>query len=290
VLRATAGMPTASVADAELSYRRFEQAGDHWGMAMAAQVVGHAVGSGSGERAIEWLARSVRHMELVGAKQDARSIGVLLYVRRALNGDPEAERRLRELTASAPAGEPGVDFDGDIVQAYLGLAHLAWQRGHYDEVLEYGDALDRLAPLAERLPWRRVAFRVEVAVLHLWVGDARPATRTRAAARAIAALTLARDEALATNESPPLGAWAFGGAELAAFHGEPAAARELWALGIGAGADAGIVFPYGEGARLAEILGTEAQRRDLLAAGQAKPAAAISARVRELMGGLLDNP
>lgn len=290
VLRATGGMPAASVADAELAYRRFEQAGDHWGMAMAAQVVGHSVGSGSGELAIEWLARSVRHMELVGAKQDARSIGVLLYVRRALNGDPDAERRLHELVASGPAVDTGVDIDVDIVQAYLGLAHLAWRRERYDEALAYGDTLDRIAPLAERLPRRRVPFRVEVAVLHLWVGAALPSARARASARAIASLTLARDEALATNESPPLGAWALGGAELAAFHGEREAARELWALGIGAGADAGIVFPYGEGAQLAAILGTEAQRRELLAAGRGKQAAAISARVRELMGGLLDNP
>ncbi|MEU4219454.1 BTAD domain-containing putative transcriptional regulator [Actinoplanes sp. NPDC026623] len=290
VLQATGGMPTGSVADAELAYRRFEQAGDHWGMAMSAQVVGHSAGSGGGDRAIEWLERSVRHMELVGAKQDARSIGVLLHVRRALNGDPDAERRLRELAASVPDGEAGADFDGDVVQAYLGLAHLAWQRGRYEEALRYGDALDRIAPLAERLPRRRVAFRVEVAVLHLWVGEALPSARARASARAVESLAIVRDEALATNESPPLGAWALGGAELAAFRGDRESARELWALGIAAGADAGIVFPYGEGARLAAILGDQEQRRELLAAGPGRQAAAISARVRELMGGLLAKP
>ncbi|MET8153378.1 BTAD domain-containing putative transcriptional regulator [Actinoplanes sp. NPDC049668] len=282
-LRESGGLPGDSVEDAELAYRRFEQAGDHWGMAMAAQVVGHAVGSRGDARATEWLTRSVRHMELVGAKQDAHSIGVLLDVRRTLDGDPDAERRLRELVASAPVG------DDDAVHACLGLAHLAWRRGRHDEALGYADTVDRTVGLFEdHLPRRRVAFRVAVAILRLWVGEARPETRASASARAVASLTLARNEAVsAYGESPPLGAWALGGAEFAAFNGDDETARELWTLGIRAGADAGMVFPYGEGARLAAALGPEARRRDLLGAGQDRTPAAISSRIRELMADLL---
>lgn len=92
--RDSGGLPEESVADAEQAYQRFEAAGDHWGMGMAAQAVGHALTAPDGDRAIEWLARSVHHMDLIGATQDSRSIRVLLDVQLALAGDPAAEQRL----------------------------------------------------------------------------------------------------------------------------------------------------------------------------------------------------
>ncbi|AGZ38897.1 transcriptional regulator, winged helix family protein [Actinoplanes friuliensis DSM 7358] len=283
VLRENGGMPAASIPDAEEAYRSFEQAGDHWGMAMTAQVVGHSVSSRGDERATMWLSRSVRHMELVGAVQDARSIGVLLDVQLALTGDAEAEQRLVELAASGPGEEI------DTVQANLGLAHLAWRRHRYDEALAYGDAVDRAAArFTEQGPERRLVFRVAVAVLQLWVGEVRPELRTQLEARAVAQLVMARDEALSTHENPLLGAWALGGAELASIRGERDTARDLWTLGIRVGAMVGLVFPPGEGERLATALGSEDKRRELLAAWQGRPLAAISSRIRELMDGLLN--
>jgi hypothetical protein len=64
-------------------------------MAIAAQAVGRWFSARGGPQATDWLARSVRHMELLGAAQDARSIRVLLDVQRALAGDADAEHRCR---------------------------------------------------------------------------------------------------------------------------------------------------------------------------------------------------
>ncbi|MEK8106073.1 hypothetical protein NKG94_14565 [Micromonospora sp. M12] len=61
---------------------------------MAAGAVGQFLVPGGDARSSEWLTRSVQHMELVGAAQDARSIRVRLDAQLALAGDAEAERRL----------------------------------------------------------------------------------------------------------------------------------------------------------------------------------------------------
>ena len=281
-VRENDGMPTASIADAELAYRRFEAAGDHWGMAMTAQALGHWASSQGDARSIEWLARGVRHMELVGAVQDARSIRVLLDVQRALAGDPDAEHRLRVLATSGQADR------GDAAQAYLGLARLAWRRGHYDEALAYGDAVIRVVDTsAEPTPQPRIIFRVAVAVLHLWLAEVRPAPDAEATATAL--LTVARDDVVAGHDNPLAGAWALGGAELAAFRGADATARELWALGVRFGANSNSLFPFsaGEQGRLAAVLGGEEQRRELLATLPGRQLPAINSRIWELMAGLL---
>ncbi|MFK3984867.1 BTAD domain-containing putative transcriptional regulator [Micromonospora sp. NPDC050397] len=281
-VRENGGQPAESMVDAEQAYHRFEQAGDHWGMAMAAQGVGHFYTPWGDPRATEWLARSVRHMELVGAAQDARSIRVLLDVQLALGGDPEAERRLRE-TAT-----PGQADEMDAAQASLGLAHLACRRERYDEVLDHADAVVRVvAGSTDPQPQPRVVLRVAVAVLYLRVAPARPDLAYDADARVTALLTLTREEALSSNDLPVIGTWALGGAELAAYRDDPETARELWALGTRVGSNIGMFVPPREGERLSAALGDEEQREPLLAGWRDRPVGAVGARIRELMDDLL---
>jgi hypothetical protein len=83
----------------------------------------------------EWLRRSERHQELVGAAQDARSTRVLLDTQLALAGDAEAERRLLESAGSAHLGAV------DAGQARLGVAELAWRRRRYADALAHAEAL-----------------------------------------------------------------------------------------------------------------------------------------------------
>ncbi|WP_405097463.1 BTAD domain-containing putative transcriptional regulator [Micromonospora sp. NBC_01412] len=285
-IRENSGTPEASIADAEQAYRHFEIVGDHWGMAIAAGAIGQFSGPGGDARSAEWLTRSVRHMDLVGATQDARSIRVRLDMQRALAGDPEAERRLSERATAGQAEE------SEIAQARLGLAHLAWQRERYDEVLAHADEVIRcLAGWTGPPPQPRVLLRVAVAVLHLRVAEARRVpggdADAHAHAHAVALLRLARDEALSSRDLPVIGALVVGGAELAAHRGDVAAARELAALGTRLGANDRTFFPPEGGERLNAALGDEEQREPSLAAWRERPIAAATARIRELMEDLL---
>ncbi|MEU8184260.1 BTAD domain-containing putative transcriptional regulator [Micromonospora sp. NPDC049044] len=281
-VRENNGMHTASVEDAQQAYRRFEIAGDHWGMAMAAGAVGQFLVPGEASPSAEWLARSVRHMELIGATQDARSIRVRLDVQLALAGDREAERRLSETAA------PGEAEAVDAAVACLGLAHLAWQRERYDEAEAYGDGVVRiLAGWTGPPPQARAMLRVAEAVLRLRVAQVRPVPAENADARAVAALIVARDEALSSNDLPVIGAWAQGGAELAAHRNDVTTARELFALATRTGTHAGTFFPPGDPERLNAALGDEEQREPLLAVWRGRPVAAAVARIRELMDDLL---
>ena len=282
VLTENAGLEQDEAGDAELAYRRFEALGDHWGMGIAAQAGGHSAGPGPGPLTDEWLRRSERHLALVGAARDARSTRVLLDTQLALAGDAEAERRLREL-----AGSDHVD-ENDACQADLGLAELAWRRGRPDEAVAHADALVRVIAEA-RAPGPaqpRAAFRIAVAVIHLWVADARPAPGTTAGAdaRVADALRQARTEVLTAHHRPLLGACALGGAELAAFRGDAVTARELWALGTRVGANVSRFFPQGRGDRLAAALG---DREKLLAEARALPATVVDSRITALMDDLL---
>lgn len=281
-VRENGGMPEASIADAEQAYRLFEVAGDHWGMAVAAQAVGQ-FGNWQGDpQTTEWLTRGVRHMDLLGATQDARSIRVVLDVQLALAGDPEAEHRLRETATAGPAGEM------DTAQTYLGLAHLAWQRERYDETVAYADLVARSAAGFDELPSQpRIMFRVAAAILYLRVAEVRPNSADDSDARAATLLALTRDEALAGHDLPLVGAWALGGAALAAHRGDLPTARELWVLGGRIGANLGRLFPPGDGERLTAALGNEEQREPLLDAWRERPVRAVGARIRELMDDLL---
>jgi len=273
------GMLESSVGDAVLAYRRFEAVGDHWGMGMAAQLAGSSNGDGLGQ---DWLRRGERHLKLVGAAQDAQSIRVMLDVQLAQAGDPEAERRLHELAASEQAEKM------DAAQANLGLAHLAWQRGRYDEAGRYADSMTRVltdvTPLGPQ-PWNM--FRVAVMVIHLRIAEAESSPAAAADARAADVLTVARDEVLSAHDGPLLGVWALGGAELAAFRGDVEATRELWALGMRIGASVSRLFPRGEGERLAAALGDEEDREPLLAGARALRPPAVNERIRALMQELL---
>ncbi|MET8306678.1 BTAD domain-containing putative transcriptional regulator [Micromonospora sp. NPDC005173] len=281
-VRENGGMPQASIVDAEQAYRRFEVVGDHWGMAMAAGAVGQFLMPGGEARSAEWLTRSVWHMELVGATQDARSIRVRLDVQLALAGDPEAERRVGETATSGQAEQM------DIAQARLGLAHLAWQRARYDEALAHADGVTRtLAEWAGPPPQPRAMLRVAVAVLYLRVAEVRRSSADDAETQAATLLALAAADALSSRDLPVIGAWALGGAELAAYRGDVGAARELSALGTRIGTHVETFFPPGHGERLIAALGDEEQREPLLAAWRERPVAAAVARIRELMDDLL---
>ncbi|MFC3505499.1 BTAD domain-containing putative transcriptional regulator [Micromonospora krabiensis] len=210
-VRENSGAAEESILDAEQAYHEFEAAGDHWGMAMAAGAAGQFFAPGEGGRSTEWLARSVRNMELIGATQDARSIRVRLDMQLALAGDREAERRLGETATAGQADEV------EIAQARLGLAHLACRRERYDEVIAHAEAVTRiLAGWAGPHPQPRVIFRVTLAVLHLRMTEAGEASAGEVDGRVGALLRLARDEALASRDLPVIGALAVGGAELAA--------------------------------------------------------------------------
>ncbi|MEU5910438.1 BTAD domain-containing putative transcriptional regulator [Micromonospora sp. NPDC047527] len=281
-VRENGGMPQASMVDAEQAYLRFEAVGDHWGMAMAAGAVGQFLIPAGEARSAEWLARSVRHMELVGATQDARSIRVRLDMHLALGGDPEATRRLRETATSGQAEQ------GDIAQARLGLAHLAWQQARYDEALAHADEVNRtLAEWVGPPPQPRVMLRVGLAGLHLRIAEVRPESAGDVDSRAVALLALARDDALASRDLPVFGAWALGGAELAAYRGDVGVARELAALATRIGSHVESFFPPGYGERLIATLGDEEQREPLLAVWRERPVAVATGRIRELMGDLL---
>ncbi|MGC4747411.1 BTAD domain-containing putative transcriptional regulator [Micromonospora sp. DT201] len=281
-VRENSGMSEESIGDAEQAYHRFEVVGDHWGMAVAAQAAGHFFAPRGDARSTDWLARSVRHMDLLGATQDARSVRVMLDVQLALAGDPEAEGRLGETAA------PGHAELTDVAQARLGLAQLAWQRERYDDALAHADEVTRtLAGWTGPPPQPRVMLRVAVAVLYLRVAEARRVQETEAAVQAAALLSLAGDEALASKDLPVIGAWASGGAELAACREDVGTARELSALATRIGTHIDMFFPSGKGERLNATLGDEEQREPLVAAWRERPVAAAVTRIRELMDDLL---
>ncbi|WP_327003566.1 hypothetical protein OHA72_52295 [Dactylosporangium sp. NBC_01737] len=284
VLIENVGTRHAATGDAELAYRRFEAVGDHWGMGMAAQAAGYSASTGPDPRTDEWLRRSERHLQLVGAAQDARSTRVLLDTQLALAGDAEAERRLLEA-----AGSDHLD-EIDACQVNLGLAQLAWRRERHDEALAHAGAVLRaIADAGPPDPTQpRTLFRIAVAVIHLWVADARPAQPpTGADTRATDALRQSRTEVLTAHDRPLLGAWAMGGAELAAFRGDTATARELWALGTRVGATVSWFFPQGRGERLAAALGDRGSREPLLAAAGGLTGAVVYGRIGALMDDLL---
>lgn len=254
-----------TTSDAEEAYRCFEAAGDHWGMGMAAQGVGNSPAARADGTSVEWLRRSVRHMELIGAAQDARSVRVLLDIQLALAGDTEAERRVRD----AAGTDQGQDWDR--VQAYLGLANLAWQR---DDRATMGRCADEIALSARQVrdpqPQQRVIFRIAAAILHVAAGQPRPAA---------ALLAETGDDIDAVHDIPVLGAWAVGGALLAQDRGDLPVARELWALGIRTGGSLTAMFTPAEFSRMAAPLANQDHRPISVGPG--------TARIRELMAAIL---
>ncbi|WP_328537984.1 BTAD domain-containing putative transcriptional regulator [Streptomyces sp. NBC_00344] len=288
-VRENRGLLSSSADDAEQAYRRFEAAGDHWGMGMTAQAIGDWAGSRGREGAGEWLRRGEHHLELVGAARDAGSVRVLLDIQLALAGDQDAALRLREASTSGEVKEVGT------AQAHLGLAQLAWQQERYDAALTHAESAMRIADETDLpVPQALTVFRVAVAVLRLRVSVAllSPDAQRQADARAVTLLTLARDEAVSSDDMPMLGSWALGGAALAAHRGDEVRARELWAAGMRLGANVAPLFQQGHyGERLAAALGDEDGHEPLPGvAGERsgeRSVAATAARVREAVSGLL---
>jgi predicted ATPase/DNA-binding SARP family transcriptional activator len=236
-------------ADAERAYRRFEAAGDHWGMGMAAQMIG-AQTTGD-ERSSEWLRRGALHMELLGAADDAGSIRVLLDAQLAERGDDEAAERLLEMVRAAPSLPPPAGMQiMDTAQAHLGLAHHAWLRRRPDDAVAHAE---RAAAIAEEVgtpvPQFRIVFNVAAAAFNLRAGGRAGAPR---AGRLLADV---RAEALGALDVPALGAWALSGAALAAHLGDEAGARELWALGVRCSANPAQLFEPGADPVLDAALG-----------------------------------
>ncbi|WP_305785860.1 AAA family ATPase [Symbioplanes lichenis] len=270
--RESGGMPAEAITDAEQAYAEFEAAGDHWGMAMAAQTVGNSILLRGTSGAVEWLALGVRHMELIGAAQDARALRVSLDSQLALIGDEEAEVRLQ----TAATSNPGEDWN--LAQANLGLAHVAWQRGKWELVARYTEAVLRATEVFPvRSPQPRVLFQVAVAVTRLALATVREEPTADETARRL--LVRSREEVLSTRDVPLIGAWAIGGATLALHRGDRVTARELWQLGMGVGTNVVALFPPGEVQRLTAALGED--RRVAERFEQLGP------RIHELMDGLL---
>ncbi|WP_239070226.1 BTAD domain-containing putative transcriptional regulator [Cellulomonas chitinilytica] len=281
-IRENTGEAEFSASDAMEAYHRFEQIGDHWGMGMAAQGVGQWDGQRGAADAELWLRRGIEHLELVGAMQDARSARVLLDVQRALGGDQEAVRVLQEVVDS-PADPV------DVAQALLGLAHVAWRNGRFDDAVHHADAaaavVDEEASMP--IPQARSVFRVATAVVHLGVADQVPARSRDARERARQLLRLALPDADATTDMPVLGSVALGGAELAAREGRDDEARELWALGIRLGANLAAMLRMELGDSLAATLGDVEEQAAAVAALRARPAVTLGPRIRELLAGVL---
>ena len=131
--------------------------------------------------------RSIEHLELVGAMQDVRSIRVLLDVQRAIAGEDGALDRLHEVTQS-----PQVE-DMDVAQAYLGLAHVAWEADDVAGAVRYAEAATALIQGdAIHAPQARILFRVAAAVVHLRSAGTPGIDDRVALPRAVELLELAR--------------------------------------------------------------------------------------------------
>ncbi|GAA3235148.1 BTAD domain-containing putative transcriptional regulator [Dactylosporangium siamense] len=248
-----------SVADATLAYQRFEEVGDHWGMGTTAQTIG---GRG-GPDAQEWLRRSERHMDLLGAAQDLGSIRVQLDARAAFAGDTAAADRLRAV-ARAPGTQEMDAGLADLVLGQLALAH----GDHAEAEARAGRVLAVLEGIEINVPQVRVLYRSCVAVLLL---------RLSAPSRAGGLLRQALDEALTTYDIPVFGVLTLAGATFAAHRGAPSAA-ELWALGLRLGGNVELLFPDGAGVPPAGEDGWNWHER---------PVTEATDRVRALMSDLL---
>ena len=222
------GDPSGSGADARAALAAFESIGDHWGMGLAAQAVGRWEIGRRGTGADEWLTRAGRHLDLVGAGQDAREILVLRDLRRAVNGSAAAADALAHVAASPTAAATERAF------AELGLGVLASARSDWRAALAHADAGVRVArddPGAA--PQGRVLTEIEVAAALV---------RIRGGAAAAPLLAAAVGRAVELMTMPVLGWVALGCSELAASRDEPALADELWALGMRVGAHLSTAF------------------------------------------------
>jgi hypothetical protein len=285
VAQENSGRLDRAAAATEQAYYRFEAVGDHWLMGLAAQGIAQSLATRGRSGVGDWLRRGARHFELVGATQDARSVQVHLDIELALAGDAQARQRLHDTVTPRP-GDPEQDA-ADVAQARFGLAQLAWRDGRYDQVA--GHAADMASIVAETtmpIPQQRVVFRVIAAILQLRAAAAAPDTDRDGDVdpRAAALLRLAWADAIAAADTPVLGSWGMGGAELANHRGEVERARELCAIGVRLGAHLMSLFQetYAAPGSL-----TLAESEPLTAAWWDRSVIEASSRIEELMRELL---
>jgi len=284
-VRENAGETDGSAQDARAAFTMFERIGNHWGMGMAAQGVAQWSAAHGGDDAVEWLERSVHHLELVGAVQDARSLRVLLDVQRAVEGDQDGRAALHDVVTS-PREEAM-----DRAQALLGLAMVALSDGDTASAVTHAlRAVQTVADDESSVPQARIVFRVSAVVLLLQAerDETDPARRAAVDADVVAALTAAITDARGLSDMPVVGAFALGCAELVAWRGDDEdTAVELWALGTRMGASvSSIALQVGKNRSLASSLaGTRGQARaDEL---RPRPASEISRSILALASRLL---
>jgi hypothetical protein len=277
------GESGSSADDAREAYERFRTIGDHWGMGMAAQGIGQWISGQGAADSTHWLGLGARHLEHVGAIQDARSIRVLLDVQNAISGQTDALRRIEQLAASDQADAT------DVAQARLGLAQVAWHAGDLDAAVRHADGAAQLAQSEEVRPHQaRVVFRVGAATIHLRATrNAGTDVRAVADARAAHLLRAAAVDALQGTDMPVLGSFALGCAELAAERGQDDMAVELFMLGSRLGANIAWMFQLGTGGWVEELAGDATERAEHICALRDQKPQAVTARIRELVGDLL---
>lgn len=258
--RENGGETDGSAQDARAAFALFEELGDHWGMGMAAQGVAQWAAAHGGGDAVEWLERSVHHLELVGAVQDARSMRVLLDVQRAVDGSDDGIAALHEVAAS-PRAEAI-----DRAQALLGLAMVALFGGDRRAAADHAlRAVQAIAGADSAAPQARVVFRVSAVVVLLQSArdEAGTERRTEVESAAVSVLRDARDDVVGLGDMPVSGSFALGCSELAAWRDERETAVELWALGTRMGANlASVALQLGQHRSLAgALVGTAGHAR-----------------------------
>ncbi|HEX7805660.1 MAG TPA: hypothetical protein VF413_05815, partial [Cellulomonas sp.] len=259
--------------DARGAFEQFEGAGNRWGMAMAAQGLGMwKSGRGGGDHD-RWLTVAQENFELVGAAQDARSIAVVRVVGAAVRGDVDARPALEEVVVS------GTHDVGTRAQALSGLAALDAAAGRWDDAIARAD---EAVALTGESPWgapqARVLYQGAAAVTRIRSG------RPDAVREGIVLLDGALPGALATRDVPVVSTIALGYAELAAYRGDMARARELWSLAMRLGSHTALLFGAPTGA-LARALGDDASRGRLRAQAEALTSAEATVRLTALLSG-----
>ncbi|CAN5348474.1 hypothetical protein BH11ACT1_BH11ACT1_15570 [soil metagenome] len=259
--------------DARGAFEQFEDSGIRWGMAMAAQGLGlWKSGRGGGDHD-RWLTVAQENFELVGAAQDARSIAVVRVVNAAVRGDLDARPALEEVVVS------GTHDVGARAQALSGLAALDAAAGRWDDAIARAD---QAVALTGESPWgapqARVLYEGAAAVTRIRSG------RPDAVREGVVLLDGALPGALATRDVPVVSTIALGYAELAAYRGDVARARELWSLAVRLGSHTALLFGAPTGA-LARALGDDASWARRRAQAEALTSAEANARLTALLSG-----
>ena len=271
--RENLGEIAGALEDARAAFDQFEETGNRWGMATAAQGLGLWESGPGGTDPDRWLIVAQQNFELVGAAQDARSIAVARVVNAAVRGDLDARPALEEVVVS------GAHDVGTRAQALSGLAALDAAAGRWDEAIARADEAVDLAPESRSgAPQARVIYRGAAALMRIRSG------RPEAVREGSLLLARALPDALATHDVPVVSTIALGYAELAAYLGDDEQAREIWSLAMRLGSHTAMLFVTPDGA-LATVLGDDASRAALRARAAELTSAEATARLTALLSG-----